>query len=85
MKKLWHDRAWDEYSDWQARDAKTLKRINTLLKSIDRKGYSCIGNPEPLKDNLSGWWSVRIDQQNRIVFRIEDDTLRIYSCAGHYE
>jgi len=85
MKKLWHDRAWDEYSDWQSRDRKTLKRINSLLKSIDRNGYDCIGNPEPLKGDLSGKWSVRIDEKNRIVFKIDADTLNIYSCAGHYE
>lgn len=85
MKKLWHDRAWKEYADWQTRDIKTLRRINSILTSIDRNGYSCIGKPEPLKGNLSGWWSVHIDKANRIIFRIDDDLLRIYSCAGHYE
>ena len=85
MKKLWHDRAWDEYSDWQSQDKKTLKRINSLIKSIDRNGYGCIGNPEPLKGDLSGKWSVRIDEKNRILFKIDNDTLNIYSCKGHYE
>ena len=85
MRKLWHDRAWEEYSNWQTQDQKTLKRINNLLKSIDRNGYSCIGQPEPLKGNLSGKWSVRIDAANRIVFAIVGDVLEIYSCAGHYE
>jgi toxin YoeB len=85
MKKLWHDRAWEEYSDWQGRDKKTLKRINNLLKSIDRDGYDCIGKPEPLKGDLTGWWSVRIDEANRIVFRLVDGVFEIYSCAGHYE
>ena len=85
MRKLWHDKAWDEYSQWQTRDKKTLKKINDLLKSIDRNGYHCIGKPEPLKGNLAGKWSVRIDAANRIVFQIAGDTLEIFSCAGHYE
>ena len=85
MKKLWYDRAWEEYSAWQSRAPKTLKKINDFLKSIDRNGYNCIGKPEPLKGNFSGWWSVRIDQANRLVFQIVDDELTIYSCAGHYE
>ena len=85
MKKLWHDRAWEEYSHWQGRDKKTLKRINNLLKSIDRDGYDCIGKPEPLKGDLAGWWSVRIDEANRIIFRLADGVFEIYSCAGHYE
>lgn len=84
MKKLWHDKAWDDYMMWLSRDKKTLKRINELLKSIERNGYKCIGKPEPLKGNLTGWWSVRIDEGNRIVFRIGDNTLLIYSCADHY-
>ena len=62
MRKVWHDDAWEEYLFWQQQDAKTLRRINQLLQSIDRNGTSCIGNPEPLRNNLSGWWSVRINQ-----------------------
>jgi len=85
MKKLWYDRAWEEYSNWQGRDKKTLKRINQLLQSIDRNGYKCIGKPEPLKGDLTGWWSARIDEKNRLVFSIEGSDLAIYSCAGHYE
>ena len=85
MKKLWHDRAWEEYSNWQGHDKKTLKRINNILKSIDRDGYDCIGKPEPLKGDLAGWWSVRIDEANRIIFRLADRVFEIYSCAGHYE
>ena len=85
MKKLWHDRAWDEYTYWLMQDRKTLRRINLLIKSIERDGYGCIGKPEPLKGDLSGWWSVRIDDANRIVFRIDGEVLTIYSCAGHYE
>ena len=85
MKKLWHDRAWDEYSNWQTQDQRTLRKINRLLKSIERDGYGCIGKPEPLRGNLSGWWSVRIDEANRIIFRIDGEILSIYACAGHYE
>ena len=85
MKKLWYDRAWAEYSNWQSSNARTLKKINELLKSIDRNGYSCIGQPEPLRGDLSGWWSVHIDKANRLVFQIIGDELVIFSCAGHYE
>jgi toxin YoeB len=85
MKKLWHDRAWNEYTYWLTQDRKTLRRINLLIKSIERDGYGCIGKPEPLKGDLSGWWSVRIDDANRIVFRIDGEVLTIYSYAGHYE
>ncbi|MBP1563708.1 MAG: Txe/YoeB family addiction module toxin [Oscillospiraceae bacterium] len=84
MIKLWHDRAWEEYLYWQTQDKKTLKKINRLIEDIERNGYSCIGKPEPLKDNLSGYWSVRIDEQNRIVFRIVDGKLEIIQCGTHY-
>ena len=85
MKKIWYDRAWSEYANWQSRDRKTIKRINELLKSIDRNGYNCIGKPEPLKGDLTGWWSVRIDEANRLVFQIVGGEIAIHSCAGHYE
>lgn len=85
MRILWDDKAWQEYLDWQTQDKKTLKRINTLLKDIDRNGYNCIGKPEPLKGDLSGYWSVRIDEQNRIVFRISDNNLEIVQCGTHYK
>ena len=83
MIKLWHDAAWNEYLQWQS-DKKALKRINRLLEDIDRNGYNCIGKAEPLKHDLSGFWSVRIDGANRIVFRIVDNTLEIAQCGGHY-
>ncbi len=84
MQKLWHDEAWEEYLLWQTLDKKTLKRINTLIESIERNGYNCIGKPEPLKENLSGFWSVRIDEKNRLVFRIKDGKLEIVQCGSHY-
>ena len=61
MKKLWSDEAWEEYLYWQTQDKKTLKRINKLLQDIDRNGYNSIGKPEPLRGDLAGYWSVRID------------------------
>ena len=64
---LWDDDAWDDYLYWQTQDKKTLKRINALVKDIERTPYEGIGKPEPLKGNLSGWWSRRIDEKNRIV------------------
>ena len=85
MRKLWDDDAWEEYLEWQKTDKKTLKRINNLLKDIDRNGYNCIGDPEPLSGNLSGYWSVRIDKKNRIVFRIVDERLEIIQCGTHYK
>ena len=84
MDILWQEKSWPEYLHWQIQDKKTLKRINNLLKDIDRNGYNCIGKPEPLRDELSGWWSVRIDEQNRLIFKIEDDTIKIYQCGTHY-
>ena len=84
MKKVWHDKAWEEYLYWQTQDKKTLKRIHRLLEDIDRNGYNCSGKPEPLKHNLSGYWSVRIDDQNRIVFRINGEQLEILQCGTHY-
>ena len=84
MRKLWEDEAWKEYLEWQMKDKKVLKRINQLLTDIDRNGYQCIGNPEPLSGNLSGYWSVRIDGKNRIVFRIADNNIEIIQCGTHY-
>lgn len=84
MKKMWLDEAWDEYVYWQTQDKKTLKRINKLLADIERNGYYCIGKPEPLSGNLSGYWSVRIDDANRIVFRITGEILEIVQCGSHY-
>ena len=83
MKKVWHDEAWEEYLYWQTQDKKTLRKINRLLKDIDRNGYNCTGKPEPLK-YLPGYWSVRIDEANRIVFKIENGQLEILQCGSHY-
>lgn len=84
MRKIWSDEAWEDYLYWQTQDKKTLKKINQLLKNIDRNGYNGIGNPEPLKADLSSYWSVRIDEKNRLVFRIKNDCLEIWQCGSHY-
>ncbi|MDR1735439.1 MAG: Txe/YoeB family addiction module toxin [Oscillospiraceae bacterium] len=84
MIKLWHDDAWEDYLYWQRHDKRTLKRINMLLRDIERNGFGGIGKPEPLKGDLSGFWSVRIDAENRMVFRIEKGCLEIWQCGSHY-
>ena len=85
MNKTWTDIAWDDYLYWQTQDKKTLKKINELLKDIERNGYKSKGKPEPLKGNLSGFWSVRIDQKNRLIFKIEDGKIEIVQCRTHYD
>ncbi len=77
--------AWTQYLYWQSQDKKTLKRINELLRDIDRGGYEGIGKPEPLKGDLSGFWSRRIDDRHRLVYRIVEDLCEILQCKGHYE
>ncbi|MCL2527611.1 MAG: Txe/YoeB family addiction module toxin [Defluviitaleaceae bacterium] len=84
MIKLWHDDAWDNYLYWQKQDTKTLKRINKLIQDIEKNGYHGIGKPEPLKEDLKGFWSVRIDEKNRLVFRIKEGNLEIWQCGNHY-
>lgn len=84
-KVMFSDRAWEEYCYWQTQDKKTLKRINQLLADIKRNGFIGMGKPEPLKENLSGYWSRRIDDTNRLVYRITDDYVEIVQCKGHYE
>ena len=76
--------AWEEFSYWITEDRKTMKRIIQLIKDIKRNGYSGIGKPEPLSDNLSGHWSRRIDDQNRLVYKIEGDIIKITQCGSHY-
>jgi toxin YoeB len=84
MIKAWYDRAWEEYLEWQTQDKKALKRVNMLLKDIERSPFDGIGKPEPLRGDLSGWWSRRIDDKNRIVYRVENGQLVILQCGTHY-
>ena len=85
MQIAWYEDAWNDYVWWQSQDRKTIKRINALIKDMQRSPYEGIGKPEPLKGNLSGWWSRRIDDANRIVYKVHDDVLIIAECKNHYE
>lgn len=84
MKKVWHDDAWEDYHYWQSQDRRTLRRINLLILDMDRYGYDGIGKPEPLSGDFSGWWSRRIDESNRIVYRIRDNRIEIIQCGSYY-
>ena len=84
MNKAWQDDAWEDYLYWQMQDKKTLRRINLILKDIDRNYYDGIGKPEPLTGNFSGYWSRRIDNKNRIVYKIENSQIIIVQCGSHY-
>lgn len=83
-KLIFSEKAWQEYVYWQTQDKKTIRRINLLLQDIQRNYYSGIGKPEPLKENFSGFWSRRIDDTNRIVYRVSNDNIEILQCKGHY-
>lgn len=85
MRLLWEERAWEDYLYWQTQDKKTLKKVNTLIKDIQRNPFEGIGKPEALKKNLSGLWSRRIDDTNRIVYCQQGETIYIIACKGHYE
>ena len=83
MDKLWTDEAWEEFQQI-IQDRRMLKRILVLIKDIDRNGYIGIGKPEPLKWDWTGYWSRRIDDDNRIVYKLEDGVIRIAQCGSHY-
>ncbi len=84
MKKVWEDTAWNDYLHWQKTDKKILARINELIKSCERTPFSGIGKPEPLRNNLKGYWSRRIDKTHRLVYKIENDVIIISQCRFHY-
>lgn len=84
--KIWSDDAWEDYLYWQQQDKKTLRRINALIKDIERNGsLNGIGHPEALVGNLQGEFSRRIDEKNRLVYHIEDNRIYIAHCRGHYD
>jgi toxin YoeB len=85
MNKSWSDDAWDAYVYWQTQDRKVLRRINQLLKDIERNGNKGIGKPEPLKHQYQGYWSRRIDEANRLIYRIHDTPIEIVQCRAHYD
>lgn len=80
----WTLAGWEDYLYWQTQDKKTLKRINMLLKDTLRTPFEGIGKPEPLKENLSGFWSRRIDEVNRLVYAVDDNRVTIIACRYHY-
>ena len=79
------EKAFAEYLYWQTQDKKTLKRINALLKDINRSPFAGIGKPEPLKGDLSGYWSRRIDETNRLIYKVVEGVIEVDQCKGHYE
>jgi len=81
---LWTKESWADYVYWQSQDRKTLKRINKLILATQRSPFEGIGKPEPLKENLAGFWSRRIDLSNRLVYAVDDNRLTIISCRYHY-
>jgi toxin YoeB len=85
LKKIWSEKSWDDYLYWQKQNKNLLKKINTLIRDIERSPFEGLGKPEPLKENLSGWWSRRIDDTHRIVYRIEKGNLEIAQCREHYD
>ncbi len=85
MRILWHESAWEDYLSWQSQDKKTIKRINMLIKDMQRSPFNGVGKPEPLLGSQGGWWSRRIDEANRIVYKVEDDKVVIAACKGHYK
>jgi toxin YoeB len=84
MNKFFSDIAWRHYLYWQSEDKKILKKINKLLRDIERNGNEGLGKPEPLKNELSGYWSRRITNVHRLIYSIDSDNIYIASCKGHY-
>ncbi len=82
---MWLTEAWEEYLYWQKQDQKTLDRINLLIKETMRQPFVGLGKPEPLKSNLSGWWSRRITREHRLVYKVENNTVVIFQCRFHYD
>lgn len=85
MNKAFTDIGWEDYLYWQTEDRKTLRKINTLLKDIERNGNEGIGKPEPLTGDLSGFWSRRINQKDRLIYALEMDQIIILACRYHYD
>lgn len=80
----WAEKAWEDYLYWQKVDKKTLKRVNALVKAIQRQPFEGLGDPEPLKHNWSGYWSRRIDREHRLVYKVTETALIIVQCRYHY-
>jgi len=84
MKLIFSEHAWEDYLYWQKTDKKMVKRINELIRDIDRNKYEGIGKPEPLRHNLAGWWSRRIDEEHRAVYKIQDESILLAQLRYHY-
>ena len=82
---LFREKAWEDFLYWQSHNPKMVKRINMLLRDVARGSFGGVGKPEPLKGDLSGFWSRRIDSTHRLVYRVKGETIEILSCKGHYE
>ncbi len=85
MKITFSKNSWEDYVSWQKEDKKILKRINQLIRDIQRTPFQEMGNPEPLKYDLAGFWSRRIDREHRLVYQVIDQEILIYSCKYHYD
>lgn len=85
MDKAFTDDAWVDYLWWQANDKRMLKRINALLRDCERHPFEGIGKPEPLKGNYSGYWSRRITEEHRLIYKVDSEAIRIISCKDHYD
>ncbi len=85
MKKIWDENGLEDYVYWQSQDRKTLKRINELLRDIERNPFSGKGKPEPLKSEWSGYWSRRINESDRLIYRIINGQIEIAACRSHYD
>jgi toxin YoeB len=85
MKITFSPNSWEEYISWQTDDKKMLRRINELIKDIKRNPFDGKGKPEPLRYDLSGYWSRRIDREHRLVYHFSDNELQIISCRYHYD
>lgn len=85
MEIIFSKNAWEDYISWQTADKKILRKINELIKEIQRTSFEGMGKPEPLKFDLAGLWSRRIDREHRLVYKIEKSCVYIYSCRYHYD
>lgn len=87
MRKTFSERGFKDYIYWQTQDKKVLKKINDLIQDIERNGeFQGIGKPEALKGDLLGWYSRRIDEKNRLIYKVNnDDSIEIYQCRSHYD
>ena len=85
MLLTWTDFVWEQYEELQEKDKRLIKKINILIKDIKRNGNEGTGKPEPLQHELSGYWSRRIDDKNRLVYKVSDNQITIVACANHYK